>query len=123
MTDRYADEPDLDEPENTGPDWQNMVYEVFDPEHTLGVACDRDGQVIGLHITDEARENGDAWLCTEIVRLARLAHLKSRVGLRAEMAHKGTRSFTIDSFDLPTEASYRATEAAEFTDRVRTFRN
>jgi hypothetical protein len=123
MTDRYADDPDEDELVDAGPDWQSMVYEVFDPDHTLGVACDRDGQIIGLHITDEARDNGDDWLGTEIVRLARLAHLKSRVGLRAEMAHKGTRSLTIDSFDLPTEASYRATEEAEFVDRLRTFRN
>ncbi len=96
------------------PDWRTMTYEVFNPDHTVGTACDRDGEIIGLHITDEARENGDTWLAEEIVRLARLVHLKSRVGLRAEMEHKGTRSYTIDAFDLPTENSYRAIERAEF---------
>ncbi|MEV6072957.1 hypothetical protein AB0L82_40975 [Nocardia sp. NPDC052001] len=96
------------------PDWRNMTHEVFNPDHTAGAACNRDGEIIGLHITDEARDNGDAWLAAEILRLARLAHLKSRVALRAEMEYNGTLSHTIDSFDLPTEASYRAAEAAEF---------
>ncbi|RDI54553.1 hypothetical protein [Nocardia mexicana] len=95
------------------PDWRAMTYEVFTLDHTLGVACDRDGEIVGLHITDEARDNGDAWLAAEIVRLARLAHMKSRVGLRAEMEANGTRPYTIDSFDLPTESSYRAMEIAE----------
>lgn len=110
MTDFAPDEPDTT-PE---PDWHTMTYEVFNPDHTAGVACDRDGEIIGLHITDEARENGDVWLAAEIVRLARLAHLKSRVGLRAEMERKGSRSYTVDAFDLPTEHSYRAIEQAEF---------
>lgn len=90
-----------------------MTYEVFNPDHCAGVACNRDGEIVGIHITDEARENGDQWLAAEIVKLARLAHLKSRVGLRAEMEYNGTRPYTIDSFDLPTEASYRLAEAAE----------
>ncbi|WP_433525816.1 hypothetical protein ACQPZ2_13400 [Nocardia pseudovaccinii] len=106
------DQDDLDEV--APPDWRNLIYEVFNPDHTVGVACGRDGEVVGLHITDDARDNGDTWLAAEIVRLARLAHLKSRVGLRAEMEHNGTRPYTIDSFDLPTESSYRATEIAEF---------
>ncbi|WP_280454747.1 hypothetical protein [Nocardia brasiliensis] len=105
---------DPDAAEAAEPDWRTMVYEVFNPDHTAGVACNRDGEVVGLHITDEARENGDNWLATELLRLARLAHAKSRVGLRAEMAHKGTLPSTIDAFDLPTEASYRAMEQAEF---------
>lgn len=96
------------------PDWRSMIYEVFNPDHTAGVACNRDGEVIGLHITDEARDNGDSWLSAELLRLARLAHTKSRVGLRAEMEYKGTRSYTIDAFDLPTEAAYRVMEKAEF---------
>ncbi|WP_433683859.1 hypothetical protein [Nocardia sp. CA-119907] len=96
------------------PDWRSLTYEVFNPDHTVGVACGRDGEVVGLHITDEARDSGDSWLAAEVVRLARLAHMKSRVGLRAEMEYNGTRPYTIDSFDLPTESSYRATEIAEF---------
>jgi hypothetical protein len=103
---------DLDAAEQ--PDWQNMTYEVFNPDHTVGVACNRDGEVIGMHITDEARDNGDTWLSEEIVRLARLVHMKSRVGLRTEMERKGSRPYTVDAFDLPTENSYRATEQAEF---------
>ncbi|GAA5062270.1 hypothetical protein [Nocardia callitridis] len=97
-----------------GPDWWSDTHEVFNPDHTVGVACARDGEVVGLHITDDARDNGDAWLAAEILRIARLAHAKSRLGLRKEMEYKGTRPYTIDSFDLPTEASYRAMEEAEF---------
>ncbi|MFG1792730.1 hypothetical protein [Nocardia sp. NPDC049149] len=105
---------DPDTPGADEPDWRAMVYEVFNPDHTAGVACNRDGEIVGLHITDEGRDNGDAWLAAELLRLARLAHAKSRVGLRAEMAYKGTLPSTIDAFDLPTETSYRAMEQAEF---------
>ncbi|TLF55285.1 hypothetical protein [Nocardia cyriacigeorgica] len=108
-----------DESDDTAPDWSAMIYEVFNPDHTVGVACDRDGEVVGLHLTDEARDNGDTWLAAEILRVAKLAHLKSRVGLRTEMEHKGTRPYTIDAFDLPTETSYRAMEAAEFGSSAR----
>ena len=113
MTEIHDLDPD-DLDEVPAPDWRSLIYEVFNPDHTVGVACGRDGEVVGLHITDDARDNGDTWLANEILRLARLAHLKSRVGLRAEMEHNGTRPYTIDSFDLPTESSYRATEIAEF---------
>ncbi len=109
---------DMQDLEGTGQDsgisWRTTVYEVFNPDHTVGVACDRDGEVIGLHLTEDAQDSGDAWLSAEIVRLARLAHLKSRVGLRAEMEHNGARPYTIDALDLPSEASYRAIEDAEF---------
>ncbi|MGK8508985.1 hypothetical protein ACRS5S_13300 [Nocardia asiatica] len=117
MTDMHSidvDDFDDEEVDTPPPDWRNLTYEVFNPDHTVGVGCDRDGEIIGLYITDEARDNGDEWLASQIVRLARLAHAKSRVGLRAEMEYKGTRPYTIDSFDLPTEASYRAMEEAEF---------
>ncbi|MEC3920203.1 hypothetical protein [Nocardia sp. CDC160] len=106
--------PDHFDHEDVEPDWRQLTYEVFNPDNNVGVACNRDGEVVGLHITDEARDNGDAWLADEIVRLARLAHLKSRVGLRAEMEYKGSSAYTVDSFDLPTEASYRSAEASEF---------
>ncbi|WP_228002916.1 hypothetical protein [Nocardia australiensis] len=117
MTDTYPSDIDDYDPDESGaaePNWSAMIYEVLNPEHTVGVACDRDGEIVGLHITDDACENGDAWLAAEILRVARLAHAKSRVGLRAEMEYKGSRPYTIDSFDLPTEASYRAMELAEF---------
>ncbi|MEV0297677.1 hypothetical protein [Nocardia sp. NPDC050710] len=103
---------DPDEPE-AEPDWKNRIYEVFNADRTVGVACNRDGEVIGLHLDDEARENGDSWLASEIVKLARLAHLKSRVGLREEMEYNGSRPYVVDSFDLPTENSYRSMERAE----------
>lgn len=123
MTNDYDDfdpdlEPDVDADEAPTPDRSPKTYEVFNPDHTVGVACDRDGEVVGLHITDEARDNGDAWLGSEIVRLAKLAHMKSRLGLRKEMEEKGTRSYTIDAFGLPTEASYREMEDAEFGNRT-----
>ncbi|GAB2559288.1 hypothetical protein [Nocardia heshunensis] len=105
---------DHDDLDPAAPDWRTLSYEVFNPDHTVGVACNRDGEIIGLHLTDDARDNGETWLAAELVRLARLAHHKSRLGLRTEMEHNGTRGHTIDSFDLPTEASYRAMEAAEF---------
>lgn len=108
------DEFDEDVERSPAPDRQHTIYEVFNPDHTAGVACNGDGEIVGLHLTDDARENGDAWLSKEIVRLARLAHAKSRVGLRAEMERNGARPYTIDAFDLPTETSYRAMENAEF---------
>ncbi|WP_406231668.1 hypothetical protein [Nocardia sp. NBC_01009] len=116
MNNMYSDDVDLDDAEAGAgePDWRSMTYEVLNPDNTVGVACDRDGEVVGLHITDEARENGDVWLGAEILRCARLAHAKSRVGLRTEMEFKGTKSYTIDSFDLPTEAAYRAMENEAF---------
>lgn len=109
------DDRDFDDLEPSEPDWKAMTYEVFNPDRSVGVACDRDGQVVGMHLQDEALDNGDSWIAAEILRLARLAHTKSRVGLRTEMEHKGARSYTVDSFGLPTEAAYRAMEEAEFS--------
>lgn len=91
-----------------------QVHEVFNPDHTVGVACDRDGEIVGLHITDDARENGDSWLSAEILKIAGLAHAKSRLGLRREMETNGARSYTIDSFGLPTETAYQAMEDQAF---------
>jgi hypothetical protein len=112
MTSPYAydDEDDLDRV----PDWQSMTYEVFNPDGTVGVACNRAGEIIGMHIGDEARDNGESWLSAEIVRVAHLAHEKSRVGLRAEMEYNGTPRYTLETFGLPTEADYVAMENAAF---------
>ncbi|WP_040834069.1 hypothetical protein [Nocardia brevicatena] len=119
MTNDYDDDFDLDAELDQPPAADSRkVYEVFNPDGTAGVACDRDGEIVGLHISDDARDNGDVWLGAEIVKLAKLAHMKSRLGLRKEMEEKGTRSYTIDSFGLPTEASYRALEEAEFGTRA-----
>lgn len=117
MTADY-DEYDEYEPEEPPTPARKSSYEVFNPEGSVGVACGRDGEVVGMHITDEARENGDRWLAAEIVKLAELAHMQSRVGLRMEMEAKGTRPFTIDSFGLPTEAAYRARENEVFGTRM-----
>ncbi|MEV6280184.1 hypothetical protein [Nocardia sp. NPDC051832] len=108
-------EPDFEDQNSEEPDWRAMSYEVFNPDHTVGVACDREGQVRGLHLTDAARDQGDSWLSAEILRITTLAHMKSRVGLRAEMEYKGVPSYTVDAFDLPTEAAYLAAERAEFS--------
>jgi hypothetical protein len=109
-----VDDFEAEESEYDPLEYQSRTFEVFNPDHTAGVACDRDGEIIGMHVADEALENGDDWLAAEILKLARLAHAKSRVGLRNEMERKGSLPYTIDSFDLPTEASYRAMEDAEF---------
>ncbi|WP_328404184.1 hypothetical protein [Nocardia sp. NBC_00403] len=109
-----VDDLDLDEDDFDPSAYEARTFEVFNPDHTAGVACDRDGEIIGMHVADDALENGDDWLAAEILKLARLAHAKSRVGLRNEMERKGSLPYTIDSFDLPTEASYRAMEDAEF---------
>lgn len=71
------------------------VFEVFNPDATIGVACNRDGSVVGVHIDDDARESSDAWVADQILRLSRLAHQKSRLGLRAEMERNGTDPFTL----------------------------
>ena len=114
MTDDYNDDDFADEAGTEVPSRPPRVYEVFNPDHTVGVACGRDGEVVGLHITDEARDNGDTWLAAEIRKLADLAHAKSRLGLRREMQDNGTRPYTIDSFGLPTEAAYQAMEDQAF---------
>lgn len=96
------------------PDWRSILYEVVNPDHTVGVACNRQGEIVGLLITDEARDEGDTWLAEEIVKLARLANTKAKVGLRAEMRANGAPKYTIDTLGLPTEADYQAMEDAEF---------
>ncbi|WP_327148016.1 hypothetical protein [Nocardia sp. NBC_01329] len=115
IDDEYEYEPEADE---VAAPPRKTIYEVFNPEGSVGVACDRDGEIVGMHITDEAREGGDPWLAAEIVKLAKLAHMQSRVGLRKEMESKGTRPYTIDSFGLPTEAAYRALENETFGTRA-----
>ncbi|MGW0179023.1 hypothetical protein [Nocardia sp. NPDC003345] len=110
----YAAADDFGDEPAPKPAASQQVHEVFNPDHTVGVACDRDGEVVGLHITDDARENGDSWLSAEILKLARLAHAKSRLGLRREMEANGARSYTIDSFGLPSEAAYQAMEDEAF---------
>ncbi|MEV0110528.1 hypothetical protein AB0H42_29905 [Nocardia sp. NPDC050799] len=107
-------EDDQDEGAATTSAAAPQIHEVFNPDHTVGVACDRDGEIVGLHITDEAQDNGDSWLSAEILKVAALAHAKSRLGLRREMESNGARSYTIDSFGLPTEATYRTMEDEAF---------
>lgn len=91
-----------------------QIHEVFNPDHTVGVACGRDGEVVGMHITDDAKDNGETWLSAEILKVAGLAHAKSRLGLRREMEANGARPYTVDSFGLPTEAAYQAMEDEAF---------
>ena len=95
-------------------DAKPAVYEVFNPDQTIGVACDREGAVVGLHIDDDILENGDEWLAQEIMRVATLAREKSRVGLRAELERSGSDPFVLSSFGLPTDADYVAMENDAF---------
>ncbi|WP_062993849.1 hypothetical protein [Nocardia anaemiae] len=98
------------------PDWYNLVYEVFNPSYSVGVACNRSGTIIGLHLGDEVAEHTDDWLAREILRVARLAYLKSRVGRRAELLSNGGLPRLADSLGLPSEAEYNIIEKAEFGD-------
>lgn len=91
-----------------------VVYEVFNPDQTVGVVCDRDGTIVGIHLDDEILPQGDDYVAEQVRRIAALAHQKSRVGLRSEMESNGTDAFTLSSFGLPTEKEYVAMEAAEF---------
>lgn len=114
MSNDYND-VDLEEGDaTTVPNWASVSYEVFNPDHTVGVACDRNGEIIGMHIDDDALDNGDTWLAAEILRLAKLAYQKSRLGMRTEMDYNGTPGYIIDSFGLPNETDYRAMETAEY---------
>jgi hypothetical protein len=90
------------------------VYEVFNPDQTVGVACDREGAVVGLHIDDDILDHGDEWLAQEIQRVAKLAYEKSRVALRAELERSGSDPFVLTSFGLPTDADYVAMEIDTF---------
>ncbi|MEU7632700.1 hypothetical protein AB0C34_22350 [Nocardia sp. NPDC049220] len=96
------------------PDWQNLIYEVFNPDYSVGVACDPSGMIVGLHLGDEVWENTDDWLAAEILRVARLARLKSQVGRRAELLYNGALPRLADSLGLPTEAEYTLAQKAEF---------
>lgn len=99
------------------PSRQNMVYEVFNPDYSVGVACDRSGMIVGLHIGD-VWEHTDSWLAAEILRVARLAHMKSQVGRRAELMSNGALPRLADSLGLPTEAEYNLMAKAEFGEGV-----
>lgn len=115
MADDYDYTADaFDEEAEAKPTPAPQIHEVFNPDHTVGVACGRDGEVVGMHITEDAKDNGEAWLSAEILKVAGLAHAKSRLGLRREMEANGARAYTVDSFGLPTDAAYRAMEDEAF---------
>lgn len=90
------------------------LHEVFNPDQTIGVACDREGAVVGLHIDDDILDNGDEWLAREIMCVAKLAYEKSRVGLRVELERGGADPFVLRSFGLPTDADYVVMENDAF---------
>lgn len=92
------------------------VFEVFNPDYSVGVACGIAGEIVGVHLGEEIWENTDAWLAAEIVRVARLAHMKSQVGRRLALLENGALPHVADARELPTEAEYRRMEKAEFGD-------
>lgn len=89
-------------------------FEVFNPDYTVGVACDRSGLIVGLHLDDEVWENTDEWLALEIVRVARLARLKSQVGRRSELMATAAGARLADRMSLPTQVDYELLEKFEF---------
>lgn len=109
-----TDPHDNDYDDSEAPADKPTVYEVYNPDQTVGVACDRDGAVVGLHISDDVLDHGDTWVAAEVMKVAKLAHQKSRVALREEMERNGTDAFTLTSFGLPTQADYLAMERDEF---------
>lgn len=93
---------------------RQRVFEVFNPDYTVGVACSMSGIIVGLHLGDEILEESDEWLATEILRLARLARMKSEVGRRQALLDDGMLPHAVEARGLPSEADYRRAEAAEF---------
>ncbi|WP_328392074.1 hypothetical protein [Nocardia sp. NBC_00416] len=98
------------------PNRNSPVYEAFNPDYSVGVGCNLFGVIVGVHLGDEVWENTDAWLAAEIVRVARLAHLKSQVGRRSVLSARGALPHVLDEQGLPTEADYQRIEKAEFGD-------
>ncbi|MGW5385902.1 hypothetical protein [Nocardia sp. NPDC003963] len=97
---------------------RQQIFEVFNPDYSVGVACDRAGIIVGLHLGDEILEQSDAWLSAEILRLARLARMKSEVGRRRILLDNGMLPHAVEARGLPSEAAYRRAEAAEFGDQL-----
>ena len=95
---------------------RQQIFEVFNPDYSVGVACDMGGIIVGLHLGDEILEQSDAWLAAEIVRLARLARMKSAVGRRQILIDNGMLPHAAESRGLPSEADYRRAETVEFGD-------
>lgn len=89
---------------------------MFNPDYSVGVACNAAGVVVGLHLGDEIVEYSDAWLAAEILRLARLARMKSQVARRQALLDSGMLPHAVEAHELPNEAEYRRAEAAEFGD-------
>ena len=109
---------DLDAAENSGTTTSQFdrrrIYEVFNPDFSVGVACNRDGVIVGIHLGDEVWDNADQWLSNEVLRVARLAYLKSKIGKRAEFVDRLGNRQLADALNLPTEAHYEAAFRAEF---------
>ncbi|TLG10904.1 hypothetical protein FEK35_13450 [Nocardia cyriacigeorgica] len=93
---------------------QDIVYEVFNPDFSVGVACDSSGMIAGVHLGDDVWANSDHWLSREILRVARLAYLKSQVGRRAELLAAGAAPYTADTLGLPTESDFQRKLRDEF---------
>ncbi|MEU1982447.1 hypothetical protein [Nocardia sp. NPDC019395] len=109
---------DVDAAEDVQPDsppvGRSQVYEVFNPDFSVGVACDRNGVIVGVHLGDEVWDNTDHWLATEVLRVARLAHLKSKVGQRAEYIRRLGNRQVADALNLPTQTQFEHALQTEF---------
>lgn len=103
---------DTAEPQPTRP--SVAIFEVFNPDYSVGVACNLAGVIIGLHLGEEVWENTDSWLSAEVLRVARLARMKSQVGRRMTLLNEGALPHVADARGLPTEADYQRMVKAEF---------
>jgi hypothetical protein len=108
----------VDAAESSVASQRQRIFEVFNPDYSVGVACDSAGVIVGLHLGDEIVEQSDAWLAAEIVRLARLARMKSDVGRRQILQDNGMLPHAAEARGLPSETDYRRVEAAEFGDEL-----
>ncbi|WP_280422363.1 hypothetical protein [Nocardia carnea] len=97
---------------------RQQIFQVFNPDYSVGVACDLAGVIVGIHLGDEVVEYSDSWLAAEILRLARLARMKADVGRRQALIDSGMLPHAVDARGLPTEADYRRAEMAEFGDML-----
>ncbi|WP_157106028.1 hypothetical protein [Nocardia sienata] len=107
-----ADDEGVSSPGNRG----QQIYEVFNSDYSVGVACNTAGVIIGLHLGESIMDNTDAWLAAELVRVARLARMKSEVGRRTILLERGVLPHVADTLGLPNEVAYQHAEKAEFGD-------
>lgn len=100
------------------PHGDNPNFEVFNPDYSVGVACDYDGRIVGIHLGQEISEASDEWLADQILRAGKLACLKSRVAHRNALRAIGASGAHADALGFPTETEYQLQLKKEFGEEV-----